>query len=144
MPSKRAAHGDSSRKPSIVASRILSLDGSEAKITASLFLPYRDELFDDIWTCRYAIRGAGIRVRGHARGEDSLQALFLAADAMRNELDSIENDRGVRLKWIIGDHGVPLMVPIYLSAVSRRKIAKTIQLEIHASIERAKTRSRRR
>jgi hypothetical protein len=81
----------------------------------------------DSWVCAYRIRGLG-RVRaGRVGGADGLEALLLAVDAVRRELEPF----GPRLRWTgePGELGLPTAVPDFLGAEFRRRVALMVRAE---------------
>ena len=79
------------------------------------------------WVCAYRIRGLG-RVRaGRANGADGIEALLLAVEAVRRELEPF----GPRLTWTgePGELGLPTAVPDFLGAEFRRRVERMVRAE---------------
>jgi hypothetical protein len=89
------------RKQKVVASRSLLLDGT-SKVTIRIRRPYEAE---NDFACDYEIRGLGDLDCDPALGVDSLQALFLAVQAIRERLRPYLD----RLSWLgnENDDGFP-------------------------------------
>ena len=108
-----------------IASRRLTLLPSGRPVLVELGAPR--EVRGGAWDCSYHIRGLGRTRTARARGDDSLQALQLALDAVRRELEPF----GARLTWSgePGETGLAASVPEYFGGAFRRRLERMVQLE---------------
>jgi hypothetical protein len=111
--------------PEPIATRRLALVPSGRPVLVELDAPR--QLRDDEWVCAHRIRGLGRTRAGRSRGTDSLQALQLAIEAVRRELEPF----GSRLTWSgeAGELGLPAPVPDYFGGEFRRRMERVVQLE---------------
>jgi hypothetical protein len=86
------------------------------------------------WTCAYRIRGLGPVRGGRSTGEDGLEAILHAVDALRRELAPF----GARLTWTgePGDLGLPASVPRFHGAEFARKVERMVQEETERETRR--------
>ena len=117
-----------------IAARRLTLVPSGRPVLVELDAPR--ERRGGAWDCAYRIRGLGRTRAGRARGDDGLQALQLALDAVRRELEPF----GTRLTWTgeAGELGLPVSVPDYLGGAFRRRMERVVQLETEREARRLK------
>ena len=86
------------------------------------------------WVCTYRVTGLGRARAGRATGGDGLEALLLAVDAVRRELEPFEG----RLTWTgePGELGLPTAVPDFLGADFRRRVARMVRAETERETRR--------
>jgi hypothetical protein len=118
--------------PAPIAARRLALVPSGRPVLVELVAPR--ERREGSWDCAYRIRGLGRMRAGRALGEDSLQALQLALEAVRRELEPF----GARLTWTgeAGELGLPASVPDYFGGAFRRRVERLVQLEAERETRR--------
>jgi hypothetical protein len=118
--------------PAPIAARRLTLVPSGRPVLVELVAPR--ERRGGSWDCAYRIRGLGRMRAGRALGEDSLQALQLALEAVRRELEPF----GARLTWTgeAGELGLPASVPDYFGGAFRRRVERLVQLEAEREARR--------
>ena len=108
-----------------VATRQLQLIPSGRPVALELEAP--EQRRPGAWTCAYRVRGLG-RVRaGRVGGADAIEALLLALEALRRELEPF----GHRLTWTgePGELGLPTAVPDFLGAEFRRRVERMVRAE---------------
>jgi hypothetical protein len=115
-----------------IAARRLTLVPSGRPVLVELDAPR--ELRAGAWDCAYRIRGLGRTRARRVRGADGLQALQLALEAVRRELEPF----GSRLTWTgeAGELGLPASVPDYLGGAFRRRMERLVQLETERETRR--------
>jgi hypothetical protein len=84
--------------------------------------------------CAYRVTGLGRPRAGRATGADGLEALLLAVEAVRRELEPFEG----RLTWTgePGELGLPTAVPDFLGADFRRRVARMVRSETERETRR--------
>lgn len=82
----------------VVATRTFKLRGGGSLI-ARFYRPIRIRAHE--WAAPFVVEGLAEEYRDRALGADSLQALLLAADALRNWLEEID----VKFTWLGGEMG---------------------------------------
>jgi hypothetical protein len=70
----------------IAESTLITLDTRE-EVQLKLYAPAFDPAFAGC-RCGFSIAGAGLNIHGHALGQDSMQALTLALDGLRMEVEN--------------------------------------------------------
>ena len=117
-----------------IATRRLALIPSGRPVLVELDAPSQRRGGE--WVCAYRIRGLGRTRAGRSHGADSLQALQLAIEAVRRELEPF----GSRLTWSgeAGELGLPALVPDYFGGEFRRRMERLIQLETEQEARRLK------
>lgn len=94
---------------------------------ARLGFPRPDETHPGEWVCSFQLHGVKAdRIRA-ARGEDGLQALVIASDAVRKSLDRLTN--------VVSDSGpyeivFPRYLPFCLGLDFHRRLCKLVDAEI--------------
>jgi hypothetical protein len=124
--------------PAIAERRLVHVD-DKRPVTVELGKPRRRRTGE--WACPYRIRGLGrVRTR-QAFGEDSIQALHLALELVRLELEPFR----VQLGLADGEPGelfFPRYVPYYLGEKFARKLGDMMDREIHREGQRRRRRNR--
>jgi hypothetical protein len=94
-----------------IAERILRIrhDHGDSEVPTRIFAPRSDE--GSSWTCRYEIDWPGAPRRREIGGLDSVQALFLALQAIGAELYTSEHHEAGRLRWDKEGDGYGFPVP---------------------------------
>lgn len=124
----------------VVAMRYLARTDTGAPVTVQLGRPRQRRTGE--FECPYRVRGLG-RVRvGRALGEDSMQALQLAFEAVRIELEP----HAALLSWYgaSGETGFPQYVPYSLGVRFRTRLERMIRREIEREAVRLEQRSKAR
>src|SRR5215213_9563904 len=95
------------RRSQPIAVRELHLVPSRRAVVLELDAPVTRRV--GTWVCAYRVIGLGRPRAGRATGGDALEALLLAVDAVRRELEPFEG----RLTWTgePGELGLPTAVP---------------------------------
>lgn len=94
------------------------------------------------WSCAFHISGAGLMIADRVYGVDALQALLLAAEAVRIHLEQ----SGITFSWCggePGDTGIPRFVPIGFGSEFSRLMDRVVDREI-AKFVRSATKARKR
>jgi len=108
----RQLHGES-RRPKVV--------------TVKLGKPRKSKEID--WECPFSITGLGIRGIQHGRGVDAIQALYMALEGVRVQLER----SGVRLSWSggrAGDAGFYRFVPKFFGPKFSKRLDQIIDREV--------------
>lgn len=94
-------------------------------ITITLGLPRRA---GKDWLCPYGITGLGKRISKDVFGVDAIQAILLAMEAIRLDLEKT----GRRLSWLgeDGETGFPRLVPTFFGAEFAARVNRIIDLEV--------------
>lgn len=123
-----------------IATRHLARSDTGAPVTVQLGRPRRRRTGE--FECRYRVRGLGRARMGRALGEDSVQALQLAFEAVRLELEP----HAAILTWYgaHGETGFPQYVPYSLGGRFRKRLEAMITREIDREVRRLEHRSKRR
>ncbi len=110
-----------------IAVRVLEWNNGDrvAKITVTIWAPQPSE---DHFACEYAAQGLPTAIRSFAYGEDSLQALFLAFTALRNELAPYRDQ--LSFLGLPREHGIPLCVPLLPNANDARHLESLLENEV--------------
>lgn len=128
-------------KRNVIATRTYQYEAGDRKLTATLYKPLRLRSAPNDWCAEFAISGLRKEIKGRAFGIDSLQALLLAAQALRLRLEGL----GVQFSWLggeAGDSGIPRVIPnSYGLAFSER--AEQLVLEEATRFVRAAMKVRR-
>jgi uncharacterized protein DUF6968 len=121
-------------EPAPIATRRLALIPSRRPVLVELDAPSQRRGGE--WACAYRIKGLGRTRAGRSHGTDSLQALQLAIEAVRRELEPF----GPRLTWSgeAGELGLPAPVPDYFGGEFRRRMERLVQLETEREARRLK------
>jgi hypothetical protein len=111
--------------PPPIAARQLHLVPSGRPVVLEMDPPVQRRA--DLWICAYRIRGLGRIRTGRVGGTDGIEALLLAVEAMRRELEPF----GPRLTWTgePGELGLPTAVPDFLGADFRRRLERMVKAE---------------
>ncbi len=104
----------------VVAERILINKITNAQVSVKLHQPLQE---NDDWSCAFSIDGKIEKVVGI----DSMQALILALDVIRTQLNEYINE----LYWLddLEFLGFPLFVPMYFPDKERKKIELLVDKE---------------
>ena len=130
--------GDYVRFTSPIAARHLVRTDTGTGVSVELGRPRARRTGE--FECPYRVRGLG-RIRiGRALGEDSVQALQLAFEAVRLELEP----HVAALSWygMAGETGFPHYVPYALGARFRKRLETVLSREIEREVRRLKRRSK--
>src|SRR5688572_20004641 len=132
--------GNQSRFKSPIATRHLARTDSGAAVTVQLGHPRARRTGE--FECPYRVRGLGRVKVGRALGEDSAQALQLAFEAVRLELDP----HAAALSWYgaPGETGFPQYVPYSFGSRFRKRLEAMLSREIQREVRRLKRRSHTR
>jgi hypothetical protein len=125
----------------IIATRRLAQASSKQPVTVELGRPRRRRTGE--WACPYRIRGLVKDRSGLAYGVDSVQALHLALEAIRLDLEPFR----AQLTWFRGEPGelfLPRYVPYYFGEAFALKLGKLIDEELRRENRRIRERTRRR
>jgi hypothetical protein len=108
-----------------IATRELHLVPSRRPVQVELDAPERRR--GGVWVCTYRVRGLGRARAGRASGSDGIEALLLAVEAVRRELEPF----GQRLTWTgePGELGLPAPVPDFLGSAFRRRLEQLVRSE---------------
>ena len=109
----------------LIAARELHLVPSGRPVLVEVDAPERRR--GETWTCTYRVRGLGRARAGRATGRDGIEALLLAVDAVRRELEPF----GGRLSWTgePGELGLPAPVPDFLGSAFRQRVEHMVRAE---------------
>lgn len=125
----------------ILVERVLRCaSASEQRLSIRFGLPRESDVID--WVCPYQIDGLGRSNVELAHGVDALQALLMAIEAVRVQLDS----SNVVCHWEggeEGDHGIPRTIPSYFGIGFSSRISRLIDEEVEtfaANLSRGSTR----
>jgi hypothetical protein len=115
-----------------IATRHLARTDTGAAVTVELGLPRGRRTGE--FECPYRVRGLGRAKIGRALGEDSVQALQLAFEAVRLELEP----HAAILAWYgaRGETGFPQYVPYTLGARLRKRLEILVNREIEREARR--------
>ena len=130
--------GNHTKFKSPIATRHLARIDTGADVTVQLGRPHRRRTGE--FECPYRVRGLG-RVRvGRALGEDSVQALQLAFEAVRLELEP----HAATLTWYgePGETGFPQCVPYTFGGRFRKRLEDIVSREIEREARRLEARSK--
>jgi hypothetical protein len=108
-----------------VATRQLHLIPSGRPVVLELDAP--EQRRPGPWTCVYRVRGLGRTRSARVGGADAIEALLLALEALRRELEPF----GPRLRWTgePGELGLPTAVPDFLGPEFRRRVERLVREE---------------
>jgi hypothetical protein len=123
-----------------IATRLLARTDTGAAVTVQLGRPRRRRSGE--FECPYRVRGLG-RVRiGRALGVDGVQALQLAFEAVRLELEP----HAAVLTWSgeLGEIGFPQYVPYYFGGRFRKRLEAMINRAVEREAQRLEHRSKTR
>jgi hypothetical protein len=121
-----------------IATRHLARTDTGAAVTVQLGRPRRRRTGE--FECPYRVRGLGRAKIGRALGEDSVQALQLAFEAVRLELEP----HAAMLTWYgaLGETGFPQYVPYTLGGRFRKRLEAMVNREIEREGRRLERRSK--
>lgn len=121
-----------------IATRHLARTDTGATVTVQLARPRRRRTGE--FECRYRVRGLGRVKISRALGEDSVQALQLAFEAVRLELEP----HAAILTWYgaRGEIGFPQYVPYTFGARFRKRLEVIVSREIEREARRLEHRSK--
>ncbi len=94
----RGSSGMTATSDDVVAKRMFKLK-TGGSLIATLYRPYRIRAHE--WAAPFAVKGLPEEYRSRALGADGLQALLLAAQALRNWLER----SGLEFAWLGGETG---------------------------------------
>ena len=124
-----------------IATRHLGRADTGAAVTVQLGRPHRRRTGE--FECPYRVRGLGRAKIGRAFGEDSVQALQLAFEAVRLELEP----HAAILTWSggePGETGFPQYVPYTFGGRFRKRLEAKVSREIMREARRLERRSKAR
>jgi|SRR5437867_7969510 len=123
-----------------IATRHLARTDTGAAVTVQLGRPRRRRTGE--FECPYRVRGLGRAKIGRALGEDSVQALQLAFEAVRRELEP----HAAILTWYgaLGETGFPQYVPYTFGGRFRKRLEAMLNREIEREARRLEHRSKAR
>jgi hypothetical protein len=123
-----------------IATRHLARTDTGAAVTVQLGIPRGRRTGE--FECPYRVRGFGRAKIGRALGEDSVQALQLAFEAVRLELEP----HAAILTWYgaRGETGFPQYVPYTFGARFRKRLETMVNREIDREARRLENRSKAR
>jgi hypothetical protein len=123
-----------------IATRHLARTDTGAAVTVQLGRPRRRRTGE--FECPYRVRGLGRAKIGRALGEDSVQALQLAFEAVRRALDP----HAAILTWYgaLGETGFPQYVPYTFGGRFRKRLEAMVNREIEREARRLEHRSKAR
>jgi hypothetical protein len=132
--------GNHTKFKSPIATRHLARTDTGAAVTVQLGRPRRRRTGE--FDCPYRVRGLGRGKIGRALGEDSVQALQLAFEAVRLELEP----HAAILTWYgqPGETGFPQYVPYSLGGRFRMRLEAMVNREIEREARRLEHRSQAR
>ncbi len=107
----------------VIARRVLSEQGTEEKVIVMLGAPRRVENYH--WLCPYLIKGIVDSGVEYIPGEDSLQALLLAVEGMRQSFERSGRD----LVWCGEGPQIPRQVPTHQGKQFEQRVALAIERE---------------
>ena len=117
-----------------IAIRKLKVDKSSKRtVVVQFWAPER--VASDEWRCPYEVRGGGLRGLKYSYGVDSMQALGLVFQAVRNDLEALKE-----ATWFdIPLQGCfPSFVPFVGDIEVTRRIEKMIDQELRANLKSLK------
>jgi hypothetical protein len=123
-----------------IATRHLARTDTGAAVTVELARPRRRRTGE--FECPYRVRGLGRTKVGRALGGDSVQALQLAFEAVRLELEP----HAAILTWYgaCGETGFPQYVPYSFGGRFRKRLETLVNREIEREARRLEHRSKAR
>ena len=123
-----------------IATRHLARTDTGAAVTVQLARPRQRRTGE--FECPYRLRGLGRVKLGRALGEDSVQALQLAFEAVRLELEP----HAATLSWYgeRGETGFPQYVPYTFGGRFRKRLEAMVRREIEREAEQLEHRSKAR
>jgi hypothetical protein len=132
--------GNHTKFKSPIATRHLARTDTGAAVTVQLGRPRRRRTGE--FECPYRVRGLGRAKIGRALGEDSVQALHLAFEAVRLELEP----HAAVLTWYgaLGETGFPQYVPYTFGGRFRKRLEAMVNREIEREARRLEHRSKAR
>jgi|SRR5688572_6929616 len=132
--------GNQTNFKSPIATRHLARTDTGAAVTVQLGRPRRRRTGE--FECPYFVRGLGRAKVGRALGEDSVQALQLAFEALRLE----HEPHAAILTWYgeLGETGFPQYVPYAFGARFRKRLEAMVNREIEREARRLEHRSKAR
>lgn len=126
----------------VIARRVLASEPpSQRKYEVRIGKPEPDGAGD--WRCAYHVRGIGMRSPRYAFGVDSVQALILALNAVRSDLEAA----GDACHWVggeRGDSGFPRYVPAAFGLRFSRRINCMIDREVTRHCKKLEVNARQR
>ena len=132
--------GNYTKFQSTIATRHLARTDTGGAVIVQLGRPRRRRTGE--FECPYRVRGLGRVKLGRALGEDGVQALQLAFEAVRLELDP----HAGTLTWYgaAGETGFPQYVPYSLGSRFRKRLEAVVSREIEREARRLEQRSKAR
>jgi hypothetical protein len=132
--------GNHTKFKSPIATRHLARTDTGAAVTVQLGRPRRRRTGE--FECPYRVRGLGRAKIDRALGEDSVQALQLAFEAVRLELEP----HAAILTWYgaLGETGFPQYVPYTFGGRFRKRLEAMVSREIEREARRLEHRSKTR
>ena len=123
-----------------IAARHLARTDTGTGVTVEFGRPHARRTGE--FECPYRVRGLGRIKVGSALGEDSVQALQLAFEAVRLELEPY----GAAVSWygVAGETGFPHYVPYAFGTRVRKRLEAVLRREIERELRGLKTRRSRR
>lgn len=125
----------------IIATRRLTVVGPEpVTVTIHLGRPRKKRRAE--WVCPFKIMGLGATIVGDAPGEDALQAIGLAFEAIRVSLERT----GLRFAWLGSEElgtGIARSVPVFLPPEYLRRANEAIDNIVAAYATAAQKRTLR-
>lgn len=115
----------------IIARRTLTT--SDRRSTCEVVISKPTQQSADEWRCDYEIRGATATKAGYACGADSVQALMLSFDGIRQELSAHQPE--VFWDGMTVDLAFPRTIPISIGDDFYREIEKHIDAKIESFID---------
>jgi hypothetical protein len=129
--------GNQTKFKAAIATRHFVRTDSGAAVTVQLGRPRRRRTNE--FECPYRVRGLGRLKVGRALGEDSVQALQLAFEAVRQELEPYAAT--LTLDGEPGETGFPQFVPYSLGGRFRKRLEAMLNREIEREARRLERRS---
>lgn len=120
------------RKSRVLASRELQGGDEGRTVTVALGFPERDPQGPD-WMCPFHITGLDKTIASAGYGVDTLQALIVALERIRIELEGT----GLTFSWlgIAGETGIPRLVPMAFGPEFAARISRHIDREVERIVE---------
>jgi hypothetical protein len=112
----------------VIATRTFKAQGRR-KLTAVLCRPIRVRASPEEWVAGFRIEGLAEECTGRSFGIDGLQAVLLAAQALRNRMEGLD----VGFSWLggeQGDTGIPPAIPTSLGFAFTKMAEDLISREV--------------
>ncbi len=118
--------------PPVIARRVVAHRASGRPLTIEFGRPTRARSGE--YRCDYRLSGVGRVRRGYACGEDSLQALLLACESVRQALEPAAKD----FEWTApGELGLYRIVPELFGPAASQRVNRQIDRLLTAEARRA-------